>query len=393
MATVLAIAVLLGSVAVAAMAPPRTEEFPGGAFYTPPGRLVAGPHGTLVRYERVQPGTLPGATTWRVMYRSESVAGDPIAVTGLVLVPDAAAPAGGRPVLTVGHGTAGIADRCAPSHDPTKGDALLFGDAIARGWLVVITDYEGLGTPGRHPYLVGASEGRAMLDAVRAARRVPQADPSARVGIIGYSQGGHAALWAHRLASTWTPELEVAGTVAGAPVSALGRYLAAPPRGQTAGFTHLLVAGLAAAHPEADPATYLTPEGVASLPIVDQACGVAVLGNYKDSNPDELVRLSGRGAEPWSSLARDNEPGGAAAAPLLVLHAALDEVIPIADTEALVRRLCAAGQRTQLQVLSGPGAAAQGHGQAQAPSVGLGMAWLAERFADRPGIVDDCPKR
>ena len=29
---------------------------------------------------------------------------------------------------------------------------------LARGWVVVATDYPGLGTPGPHPYLVGQSE-------------------------------------------------------------------------------------------------------------------------------------------------------------------------------------------------------------------------------------------
>ena len=39
---------------------------------------------------------------------------------------------------------------------------------VKRGWAVVKTDYEGLGTPGVPPYLVGESEGRSGLDAVLA---------------------------------------------------------------------------------------------------------------------------------------------------------------------------------------------------------------------------------
>ena len=41
---------------------------------------------------------------------------------------------------------------------------------IKAGYAVVRTDYDGLGTPGVHQYLVGTSEGRSVLDAVRAAR-------------------------------------------------------------------------------------------------------------------------------------------------------------------------------------------------------------------------------
>jgi len=40
---------------------------------------------------------------------------------------------------------------------------------LARGYVVVATDYEGLGDPGVHPYLVGVSEAYAVLDSVRAA--------------------------------------------------------------------------------------------------------------------------------------------------------------------------------------------------------------------------------
>ena len=47
-------------------------------------------------------------------------------------------------------------------------------DMLARGYVVVATDYPGLGVPGQiHPYLIGVSEGRAVLDSVRAARACP----------------------------------------------------------------------------------------------------------------------------------------------------------------------------------------------------------------------------
>ena len=51
------------------------------------------------------------------------------------------------------------------------------GAYLKAGYAVAETDYEGLGTPGVHPYLIGSSEGRSVLDIVRAAREI---DP--RVG-------------------------------------------------------------------------------------------------------------------------------------------------------------------------------------------------------------------
>jgi predicted esterase len=84
----------------------------------------------------------------------------------------------------------------------------------------VRTDYDGLGTPGVHQYLLGTSEGRSVLDAVRAARAF-EPRLSRRFVIAGHSQGGHAALFAAAAASQWVPELRLRGTVAFAPASHL----------------------------------------------------------------------------------------------------------------------------------------------------------------------------
>ena len=138
------------------------------------------------------------------------------------------------PILTIAHGTTGIADACAPSTGPARTELALMGPAIDAGYLVAMSDYEGLGTPGRHPYLVGESEGRGVLDAARAAGQLPDADPGEQLAIFGYSQGGHGALWAGQLAPEWTPELELVGTVAGAPATEMpvivGRRGPAPDR-------------------------------------------------------------------------------------------------------------------------------------------------------------------
>ncbi|UUU44488.1 lipase family protein [Streptomyces sp. NBC_00162] len=53
-------------------------------------------------------------------------------------------------------------------------EANLIQQLTLRGWAVVVTDYEGLGTPGVHTYTVGPSAGHAMLDAARAATRLPE---------------------------------------------------------------------------------------------------------------------------------------------------------------------------------------------------------------------------
>ena len=202
---------------------------PGLAFYTPPHVLPGHGHGGVIWSRPLtDAAALPGASNTLVLYRSIGVGGGPVAVSGTVSVPKGHAPKGGWPVITWDHGTTGIADVCAPSRDTADNPAHaydayiypLLDSWLKAGYAVVRTDYEGLGTPGVHPYLIGSSEARSTLDIVRAAR---QLDPqlSANVIIAGHSQGGQAALFAAALAPTWTPELHVHGTVAFAPASHL----------------------------------------------------------------------------------------------------------------------------------------------------------------------------
>src|SRR5690349_15246867 len=143
----------------------------GGDFYTPPANMAKKAPGTLIRST---PITAPsGAKAWKVLYHSRSVDGRDIAVSGVVVVPTGAAPKGGRPVVTWAHGTAGLGDQCAPSKAADAAASLPFvKQLVDAGYVVAATDYEGLGTPGVHPYLVGESEGRSVLDAARAARAV-----------------------------------------------------------------------------------------------------------------------------------------------------------------------------------------------------------------------------
>lgn len=358
----------------AATPPASLPPFDGDDFYAVPDPLPDGDPGDLIRYEPVEPSVVDGARTWRVMYLSESLVGEPIAVTGTVVVPEGAAPDGGRLTLTIAHGTTGVADECAPSKDPQRTELSLLGDAIDDGYVVALTDYEGLGTPGRHPYLVGESEGRSVLDAARAAAQLPDAATSDTVAIMGYSQGGHGALWAGEIAATWAPELEVVGTVAGAPATEMPIILRAGSSGPIAGFVLMTLAGYDEAYPEVDLSTFLTPAGEAALPLVDEGCardviaGVAALG---DEEP--LVRPGAADTDLWTRLATENDPGHTVAeAPVLVLHSAADELVPAVLSEMMVDRMCDIGQVVERRVYD----RGEGHGAAAPAALRDGLAWL-----------------
>jgi pimeloyl-ACP methyl ester carboxylesterase len=197
----------------------------GDAFYSPP-KPLKGRHGSLIWARRQTGPDALKRNARLLLYRSKSVDGDVVAVSGSLTLPRGRKPRGGWPVVTYAPGTVGIADACAPTRGYDADQLVSYAYPLLRrflkaGYAVVRTDYEGLGTPGLHPFLVGRSEGRSVLDAVRAAR---QLDPrlSRRFVIAGHSQGGHAALFAADLAPRWVPDLRLRGTVALAPASHLG---------------------------------------------------------------------------------------------------------------------------------------------------------------------------
>ncbi|MCU1373859.1 MAG: lipase, partial [Actinomycetia bacterium] len=182
-----------------------------------------------------------------VRYRSQGIDGGLVDERAVVWLPT-----GERSgdVVAWGHPTTGLADRCAPSREADP-DVPGLAALLAAGHIVVAPDYEGLGAPGDHPYLVGASEGRSVLDAIRAARSLGHA--SGRSAVYGWSQGGHAALFAARLAPTYAPDVRLVGAVAIAPVTDMASLVdGRSPFAREPGFVAMVAAGYVATYPELD---------------------------------------------------------------------------------------------------------------------------------------------
>jgi hypothetical protein len=152
----------------------------------------------------------------RVLYTSTNGLDNktPIAVSGAIYFPKGAPPAGGWPIIAWAHGSTGIADVCAPSWRPRSSyDSDYLNAWLAQGYAVVATDYQGLGTPGGHPWNTVRPEAYSVLDSVRAASKAfPELSNS--VVIVGQSQGAHAALSASLLAAAYAPDAHLKGTVA-----------------------------------------------------------------------------------------------------------------------------------------------------------------------------------
>ncbi|EXS29689.1 MULTISPECIES: alpha/beta hydrolase [Acinetobacter calcoaceticus/baumannii complex] len=160
-------------------------------------------------------------------YKMLGQSGQEVQATSLVFTPNTPPPVGGWPIVVWAHGTTGVADACAPSKaalaESTKD---LISKLLTAGYVVVAPDYEGLGTPGIHPFLNVKSEAFSITDAVVAARNyLSQRNllTSKKWLTVGHSQGGHAALGAAQYASR--AQLDYKGTVAVAPASNLGGIL------------------------------------------------------------------------------------------------------------------------------------------------------------------------
>lgn len=351
------------------------------AFYEIAPSEIVGPPGEILRSERYA-GWPSGSTAYRVLYRSTGLKNEPIAVSGVVVVPEGTVPPGGRPVVAWAHPTTGVATRCAPTLMPEL-YARIRGvqHMLALGFVVAATDYPGLGTSGTHPYLVGASEGRAVLDSVRAARRLTEARAGATFAVWGHSQGGQAALFAGQLASSYAPELKLAGVAAAAPATDLATLLkddidSVSGKVLTAfalwSWNRVYGAPLA---PVLDPS---------AGPAVDQIARECIENDFQDleivkaANAIKKEFLHGdvTQIEPWKSLLAQNSAGGApAGAPVFLAQGTADTTVRPQVTYRFAQQLC--GRNTPVLFDWLPGTT---HDLVAVESAETAVKWMADRF-------------
>ena len=353
-------------------------------FYAPPDPLPDGEHGDLLRYQQLPDAA--GAATYRILYLSESVQGDPIAVSGLAAVPK---PAGeDRPVLSWAHGTTGLADECAPSKETVAGQTeQLIERFLGDGWIVTATDYEGLGTPGLHPYIAGISEGRGTLDAVLAAKQLPDARAGDTTIVWGHSQGGHAAMFANQLAEEWTPELDLVGTVAGAPPSELPLISAALQGGDFQGYIAMAAGGLHAAYPDSDLSDVITDAGLAEMHVLDEGCTDEVFAAFNAVPYEQFSKADPATVPAWRAILDENDPGHVKTdSPILIIHGEADAQIPLVASQLLFDRLCQLGQVVERRTYPG-----MGHAEVIVPSFDAMHQWMVDRV-DGKTAATGCPK-
>ncbi|MGW8948066.1 alpha/beta hydrolase family protein [Streptomyces koyangensis] len=347
--------------------PVPNGEARGADFYRAPdaGRLAGSAPGTVFADApmEVAPALREAAgEARRIMYRSDGTGGRAAAVTGFLMVPRGEAPEGGWPLVAWAHGTAGVGPRCAPSRTPNlypEADVHNYEQLVARlladGYAVVGTDYAGLGLPGElHGYFDLGAESRAVIDSVRAARRLVPAIGTAWAG-VGHSQGGHAVLGTGQEAAHRAPELRYRGTAALAPGSHLPEAVdhmakLRPPfpegAGDLAAYAAYLAVGAALYAPQTAPGELLADRLAAQMPAAKRLCLGELPVHLAGLEPPlgRITEPGWRESEGLRNFFRDADPARRSSPePVLLLQGGRDLSVPERFTAALREELSALG--------------------------------------------------
>jgi pimeloyl-ACP methyl ester carboxylesterase len=364
-------------------------------FYTPPQPLPHGEPGQVIKTQDLtNSAALPSAArNILVLYHSRSITGKDIAVSGSIAIPHGKPPSGGWPVTTWAHGTTGISALCAPSKDTPQAPEHFFlsmkqklmDSYVKRGFVVVATDYEKLGPPGVHPFLQGESEGRGILDIVRAARSI-EPEISNRYVIIGHSQGGHADLFAAAIAPQYAPELKLLGNVAMAPASHIAvtiqQMVEADKPSYQLGYVIYVLESFASNH-AIDLNKILSPVALKNLPATKHTCISALVssGYWAKAIPKQQF-LPNANFNDIKKIALYNEPSRLRInVPTLIVQGTADDTVLPKWTDAVVTKLCKNGVNLRYSVYKNAT-----HETIPARSSAEVYLWVVDRFLGKKAL-------
>lgn len=357
------------------------------AFYKPPASVPATP-GTLLRSEPFTQAVPKTARALRILYTTTRDDGVPAVASGIVLVAKNVPPKA-RPVIAWAHGTTGVVPGCAPSllKNPFEAGALpALDQIIAKGWVLVATDYTGLGTAGPHPYLVGQGEARPVLDAVRAARHLAEISLSGQTVVWGHSQGGHAALWTGQIQPSYAPDVPLDGVAALAPASDLTRLVANLSTLHVGSiFASYVASAYSQIYPDVSFTQLIRPEAQAQVRAYASRClaePATLVSAASSLLADQPVFSQDPATGATGSRLRQNTPTGHIRAPLLIAQGESDPLILPAVQRAFVKQACNAGGTIDYRTYPG-----RDHVSVVAPTSALIpdlLHWTQDRFNGIP---------
>lgn len=371
--------------------PPQSDP-----FYRPPAGYQATAPGTILRTRTVSEaafGYLPQKVqAWQLLYRTTDTQGNPEATVTTVLEPLNAKPSASRPLLSYQVAEDSSAPQCAISYQLEQGsdnsnivaeaEILLIDAAVRKGWAVSVPDYEGPASA----YTGGKQAGQAVLDGIRATEdfgTIGLAGAATKVGVWGYSGGALASGWASELQPSYAPELNIAGVAEGGLPVNLRDILNGINGGPFAGIAMSGIAGLAHAYPQlaAFLGTNLTAAGKSAFATVDSECNAQNAARFAFTDIYQYFDVSDPLdlPVPQQVLADDTLGQHTPTVPMFVYQSVNDELVPHADTDAVVNKYCAAGADVAYQrdVLSE-------HVILAVTGAPDALNWLADRLNGKP---------
>lgn len=283
----------------------------------------------------------------QVLVRTTDSTGDPIATASTVLVPGIPWWFGKRPLVSYQPPTDSLGDRCEPSYTLRTGelatDLALMAPLLLKGYVVVVTDYQG----PDHAYAAGRLEGHATLDGIRAAEKVAGtglAGNATPVGMWGYSGGAIATGWAAELAPSYAPELNLKGAAMGGTPADLLAVAHALDGGPFSGAMLQATVGLSREYPVFT--LGFNAAGHALAADLADSCGLGdALTRYPFRRMEEFTLVRDPLEFPFvvDTMRQVRLGSTAPTVPVYLYHAVLDEGIPFGQARQLRDDWCARG--------------------------------------------------
>lgn len=419
-------AALLAPAALSLVAVKVAAQVPVSPFYEVASKMVPeGKLGQVIKKEEIKT-SVPGARAWLIAYISSDVANRKTIATGLVVAPAGKAPKEGRPVVAWAHGTTGTAQSCGPSQilDPAVplneyflvgGDSWTdyglpaVGEFINAGYVVVGTDYQGLGGGGKHQYVVSVTQANDTINSIRAVGDLKEAGAGKKAVIYGWSQGGATVLTAASSGAyvsqkgTAFDDIEIVGFVAMAPadIAVLAPTKALTPASAEVmmqslfkafsdnvfNFTHMamnLWGTQAAFEDKLQLTDVFTEEGAKVIDdVVSKKCMHAAAGTlnfvYGTGYPS-LMKPKVSNAMAWATaMLAGSVPDEKPIAPVLIFWGTHDTVVPPVMGALYREQMCKKGANVTRFQLPGE----QTHYSTPGASQPFFVPWVQDRFAGR----------
>lgn len=385
--------------------------------------------GKIVKIEEIQSG-IPETNAWKIAYNSSDVNDKSTLATAIVVAPRGSAQ--DRPIIAWAHGTTGSAQNNGPSQVenpvvPLNQYFLIGGNSstdyglpaikefIRAGYVVVATDYQGLGGGGRHQYAVAVTNGRDVINSVRAVSAEKLGGAGKVAVALGWSQGGGAVIG---MASdrdylakkgTAADEITFKGFVALAPYDVNAEIGNTPLDQPTAdkimqsfsakfsqdmlSFTHFVMMawGTQAAFPDQLKLTDIfTEEGAKALDEILSNKGIHTAADTINYNFGDqyrsLLRTTPNNSLAWiEAFKKGTVSTSNPMAPVIIYYGTKDTVVPISMGKQYQEQKCTTGAQIQRVKLPGE----QTHFSTPAAAEPFFVQWIADRLADKP-VTNTC---